>query len=151
MSRDVVILACSISAGIHGALTPAHFRDGLGPGLGFAAATVLLAAAATAITVRPASELAVAVAAVVLSGLLGSYALATTAGVPFVHPDPEPVDALGLVTKAIEVAGLLAAGNVLGSKAGDESRPIPLALPALIATFSALAALAFSAGHGAHA
>jgi hypothetical protein len=107
--RDLVILACAISAGIHGALAPDHFADGLGPGLGFVAATVLLAACATALTVRPASELAVTGAAFVLAGLLASYLLATTIGLPILHPEPEAVDGVGLATKAIEAAGLLAA------------------------------------------
>jgi uncharacterized protein (DUF1499 family) len=43
-----VILACAISAGIHGALVPEHFDEGAGAGLGFASATVLLAAFAAA-------------------------------------------------------------------------------------------------------
>ena len=110
---DAVILACAVSAGIHGALVPDHFAEGLGPGLGFAAATVLLATLAAAITLRPGSELPLAGAAIVLFGLLASYALATTVGVPFLHPDPEPVDGLGLTTKAVEAAGLLAAASLI--------------------------------------
>jgi hypothetical protein len=39
LSRDVVILACAISAGIHGALAPKHFAEGVGAGAGFVAAT----------------------------------------------------------------------------------------------------------------
>ena len=35
LRRDVVILACAISAGIHGALVPDHFDEGDGAGLGF--------------------------------------------------------------------------------------------------------------------
>lgn len=108
MSRDLVILACAISAGIHGALAPGHFEDGLGPGVGFVAAAVLLAAIAAALTLRPASEPAAAGAAMVLAGLLVSYALATTTGVPVLHPESEPVDGLALATKAIEAVGLLA-------------------------------------------
>ena len=90
LERDVVILAAAISAGIHGALTPAHFDEGAGAGAGFAIATVSLAAA------------------VLFAGLLVSYALATTTGLPLLHPDPEPVDGLALATKAIEALGLLA-------------------------------------------
>jgi hypothetical protein len=107
--RDLVILACAISAGIHGALAPSHFVDGVGAGVGFVAATVLLAACAATLTLRPKSELAVAGAALVLAGLLASYVLATTTGLPILHPEPEAVDGLGLATKAIEAAGLLAA------------------------------------------
>jgi hypothetical protein len=107
--RDVVILACAISAGIHGALVPDHFDESTGTGLGFAAATVLLAALAVALTLRPAGALALTGAAAVFAGLLVSYALATTTGLRVLHPDREPIDGLALATKAIEAIGLLAA------------------------------------------
>jgi hypothetical protein len=109
LRRDVVILACAISAGIHGALAPGHFDESIGAGLGFAGATVVLAALAVALTLRPARALALTGAVAVFAGLLASYALATTTGLPVLHPDPEPVDSLGLATKAIEAIGLLAA------------------------------------------
>ena len=109
VSRNIVILACAISAGIHGALVPEHFDEGAWPGLGFVAATVLLAALALTLTVRPTTGLAPAAATAVFAGLLVSYALATTTGFPLLHPDPEPVEDLALFTKAIEVVGLLAA------------------------------------------
>jgi hypothetical protein len=110
---DVVILACAISAGIHGALVPRHFDESAGAGLGFLAATVALAGLVLWLTGRPANPSAIAAAAVTFAGLLGSYALATTTGLPVLHPDPEPVDGLALVTKAIEAAGLLAASGLL--------------------------------------
>ena len=113
MKRNLVILACAISAGIHGALVPAHFAEGAGPGVGFVAATALLAAIAIAITLHPASELAVAGAALVLAGLLAGYVLAATTGLPVLHPEPEPVDGLALATKAIEAVGLLAAASLV--------------------------------------
>jgi hypothetical protein len=113
LRRDIVILACAISAGIHGALVPAHFEEGTGMGLGFVAATVLLVAFVAVLTLRPTSALALAGAATVLLGLLASYLLATTTGLPVLHPDPEPVDGLALATKAIEAAGLLAALQLL--------------------------------------
>ena len=50
LRRDVVILACAISAGIHGALAPAHFEEGTGAGVGFVVSTVLLAGIAVALT-----------------------------------------------------------------------------------------------------
>jgi hypothetical protein len=107
--RDVVILACAVSAGIHGALAPAHLGEGAGAGGGFVAAAVLLGALAVALTVRPDSQAAVAVAALALAGVLASYVLATTTGLPLLHPEAEPVDGLALATKAIEAVGLLAA------------------------------------------
>jgi hypothetical protein len=113
LRRDVVILACAISAGIHGALVPGHFDERTGAGLGFVAATLALAGLVVWLTWRPANRSALAAAAVTFAGLLGSYALATTTGLPVLHPDPEPVDGLALATKAIEAAGLLAATSLL--------------------------------------
>ena len=110
---DLVVLACAISAGIHGALGPGHFGEGAGPGVGFAAATVALAAIAVWLTRQPASIVALAAAAATLSGLLASYGLAITTGVPLLHPHPEPVDGLALATKAVEALGLLAATSLL--------------------------------------
>ena len=65
------------------------------------------------LTWQPASTVALAAAAATLSGLLVSYGLAITTGVPLLHPHPEPVDGLALATKAIEALGLLAATSLL--------------------------------------
>jgi hypothetical protein len=108
-----VIITCAISAGIHGALAPEHFAEGMGAGIGFVAATVALAALAVALTVRPAGALVLTAAVVVFAGLLASYALAITMGVPVLHPDREPADGLALATKAIEAVGLLAAWSLV--------------------------------------
>jgi hypothetical protein len=108
-ARDVLIVSCAISAGIHAALAPGHFGEGTGAGLGFAASAVLLSSLVVGLTYRPASRLVVIGAGVVLAGLLASYAFATTTGLPLLHPGVEPVDGLALATKAIEAAGLLGA------------------------------------------
>ena len=92
LKGDVVILACAISAGIHGALVPGHFDEGTGAGLGFVAATIALAGVVGWLTARPASVLALGAAAAVFLALLASYALAVTSGLPLLHPEPEPVD-----------------------------------------------------------
>jgi hypothetical protein len=113
LKSDVVILACAVSAGIHGALVPGHFDEGTGAGLGFVAATVALVGLVVWLTARPASWLGLAAAAAVLVGLLASYALAVTSGLPVLHPESEPVDGLALATKAIEVVGLAAASSLL--------------------------------------
>jgi hypothetical protein len=113
LKGDVVILACAISAGIHGALAPTHFSEGAGAGVGFVAATIALAGLVVWLTLRPTSSLALAAAAAVFLGLLASYALAITSGLPLLHPEPEPVDGLALTTKAIEAFGLVAALSLL--------------------------------------
>ena len=122
LEADVVILVCAVSAGIHGALAPGHFDEGAGAGLGFAAAAVALAGLAVWLTWQPARRSALAAAAAIFVGLLGSYALATTTGLPVLHPDPEPVDGLALATKAIEAVGLLATTRLLW-------RPVAVTLP----------------------
>jgi CHASE2 domain-containing sensor protein len=124
LRADVVILACAMSAGIHGALVPDHLDEGTGAGLGFAAATAALAGLVVWLTRRPASRTALATAAAMFAGLLASYALAITTGVPVLHPHSEPVDGLALATKAIEIVGLLAATSLLRRRVAiTHSRP----------------------------
>ncbi len=110
---DVVILVCAVSAGIHGALVPEHFDEGTGAGVGFVLATVLLVALVIGLTRHAESEWLVACAMVTLLGLLASYLLAVTTGLPVFHPNPEPVAGLALATKAIEALGVLAAWSLL--------------------------------------
>jgi len=117
LPRDVVILACAVSAGIHGALAPAHFDEGVGAGIAFAVSAGVLAGLALWLTLRPAGPLPPAVAALVFAGLLASYALATTTGVPVLHPQPEPADGLALATKAFELVGLVTALRLLRRRA----------------------------------
>jgi membrane-bound metal-dependent hydrolase YbcI (DUF457 family) len=112
MERDVLIVTCAISAGIHGALAPEHFAEGAGAGWGFTVSTLLLAALAVALTFAPTIE-ALAAAALLLGGLLLAYGLATTTGVPLLHPEAEPVERLALATKGIEALGLAAALHLL--------------------------------------
>jgi len=112
LRTDLVIVACAISAGIHGALVRGHFEEGAGAGLGFVAATVLLAVLAVVLTRRP-TQLALHATTAVFAGLIASYALVITTGFPVLHPEPEAVDALALFTKAIEAIGLVLAASLL--------------------------------------
>jgi hypothetical protein len=112
LRTDLVILTCAISAGIHGALVRDHFQEGTGAGLGFVAATILLAVLAVVLTRKP-GQAALLAAAAVFAGLIASYALVLTTGFPVLHPEPEAVDALALFTKAIEAVGLVLAASLL--------------------------------------
>jgi hypothetical protein len=109
---DIVILVCAISAGVHGALVKDHFQEGTGAGVGFVVATVLLAAVAIILT-HHRSQRVVVGAAVILAGLIVSYMLVITTGVPVLHPDVEAVNGLALFSKTIEVLGLLAASSLI--------------------------------------
>jgi hypothetical protein len=124
LERDGVMVACAISAGIHAALTPDHLADGTGAALGFLGAAVLLAALVTALTRRP-STAALLGAAAVLAGLIGSYAVAVTSGLPLLHPGPEPVDGLAVFTKAVETGGLLAAAHLVWRRRPAPTLPQP--------------------------
>jgi hypothetical protein len=113
--RDLVVVACAISAGIHAALAPRHFEDGAAAGLGFAVSAVVLAGLAAGLAHQASSLLLVDGAIVVLAGLIGVYVLASATGIPLLHPEPEPVDGLAVATKAVEALGLLAALNLKGT------------------------------------
>lgn len=127
LEHHVLVVACAISAGVHGALMPEHLHEDVGAGLGFLVSAVLLAVLCAVLTLRPGSRRAAGSAAVVLTGLVVAYALAVTTGVPVLHPGAEPVDGLGLVTKAVELAGLAAALQLTraGRSAGRLTRLQP--------------------------
>jgi len=112
LKLDVVILACAVSAGIHGALVPEHFDEGAGAGLGFVAATALLAAAAVLLTLHPSPAVPAGTAAL-FAGLIVAYLLAVTTGVPVVHPERESVEGIALFTKAVEGIGFVLAASLV--------------------------------------
>ncbi len=112
VERDVAILACAISAGIHGALTPLHWGENARMGASFLASGLVLAGVAIVLT-RRAHPGALVLAALTLTGLLGGYVLAVTTGLPVLQPEPEPVDGLALATKLVEVAGIAATLDLL--------------------------------------
>jgi hypothetical protein len=112
IERDLLIVACAVSAGIHLALVPHHLEEGAAAGTAFAGSALVLAGLAVVLTRSPSPKL-LAVTAAVLAGLLAAYALAFTSGIPLVHSDPEPVTGLGLFTKAVEALGLAAALRLL--------------------------------------
>ena len=112
IERDLVIVACAISAGVHAALTPEHLTEGAAAGAGFALAAALLAAAAVVLT-RAVGTAALAGAAALFAGLLSSYGLAVITGLPLLHAHPESVDGLAVFTKAVELLGLVAATHLL--------------------------------------
>ena len=106
MSRDVLILACAVSAGVHAALAPEHAT--------FVPAALALGVLAVGLARSPA-PLFVDGAIVVLGGLIVAYAFAATTGIPLVHPESEPVTGLAVATKAIEALGVLAAFQLKGA------------------------------------
>ena len=117
---DLIVIACAVSAGIHGALVPDHFHEGAGPGIGFVIATVLPAALAVVLTRAPSQHTLLA-AVVVFAGLIAAYAVVVVHGLPVLHPEREELDGLALFTKAVEAGGLLLAASLV-------RRPAPFTL-----------------------
>ena len=76
-------------------------------GVAFIGATALLLAVAAALTYRPRQAGAAHAATLLLAALIGAYALNITAGLPWLSDHPEPVDLIGLATKAVEALGLI--------------------------------------------
>jgi len=124
LRADAVILSCAISAGIHAALVPEHFEEGIGAGVGFVVAAVVLGVLAVVLTRAP-GELAFGVTATVFAGLIASYALATATGFPILHPERETVDELALFTKAVEAVGLVLAASLLRRQSLAPTAPQP--------------------------
>ena len=112
LRSDFVILTCAISAGIDAALVPDHFEEGTRTGLGFVVATALLCVLAVVLTRSP-TQLALFATIAIFAGLIASYALVITTGMPILHPESEAVDGLALFTKAVEAVGLLLAVSLL--------------------------------------
>jgi hypothetical protein len=142
--RDALIVCCAISAGVHGALVPQHMRESIVTGVGFVIATAALAILIIGLTARPESRAVTSFTVLVVLGLVVSYAVAATSGIPMLHPDVDPIDTVGVLTKAVEVLGLCLA---VGLGRPVRGRPIPVGLTCLIGVFSALVALSLAGHH----
>ena len=131
--RLLVIAACGASAGIHAGLAPHHWEESRAFGVLFVLAAIALAAVATAIAGWPEALFPLFAAAGLFASLIAAFVAAD-----------EPVDALAVVTKAIEAAGLVLA-LVLVRR--PPSRPSDLALAYFGLTFVLAFTVAASSGH----
>lgn len=105
----IVVAACAVSAGVHAGLVPEHLREAPHIGIAFVVATGLLLATGTTLAIRPDSRRAARGAALLLAGLIASYAASRTIGLPLIEPHAEPLDAVGATTKLVEALGLVLA------------------------------------------
>jgi hypothetical protein len=131
--RLLVIAACGASAGIHAGLAPHHWEESRAFGVLFVLAAIALAAVATAIAGWPEALFPLFAAAGLFASLIAAFVAAD-----------EPVDALAVITKAIEAAGLVLA-LVLVRR--PPSRPSDLALAYFGLTFVLAFTVAASSGH----
>src|SRR5262245_59279991 len=118
---QAAVFACAASAGAHAGLVPEHLRESPQLGVAFIASVVLLTAAGAALAMRPDSAAVARLAAALLTGLIAAYAASRTTGLPLLEPEPEPLDAVGLVTKLVELAGLVCALRLAQTPGGRRS------------------------------
>jgi len=125
-TRWVLLAGGSVAVGVHAGLAPAHLHEWAPLGASFIAAAAVSGAAVTAVALRPNEHWPARLLSVVLAGLIGAYLLTRLVALPPLDPDREPLDALGLVTVAAELAGLVA-GLLLLSRPSTATRT-PLSL-----------------------
>ena len=121
---NVVIVTCASSAGVHAGLVPEHLREAPALGWSFAVSVIGLVAVAGVLTARPDSRAGALLAALLLGGLIAAWTAATTTGLPWLMPEAEPVDALGLATKCVEALGLAFAVVLIHPLGGRRSPAI---------------------------
>ena len=109
LTAIVVVLAAAVSAGIHAGLVPEHLAEMPLLGVSFIVTVLALLAIAAALAIRPEAQLPASLAAFLFAGLILAYAASRTTGLPVLEPEPERVDAIGIVTVAVQLFGLLAA------------------------------------------
>jgi hypothetical protein len=82
-----------------------------------------------ALAYRPDDATVSTATALLLAALIGAYAVNVTTGLPWLSGGPEPVDLVGLATKAVEGVGLLFSIQLapikggFGSPTHKEARP----------------------------
>jgi hypothetical protein len=124
LRRSLLVLALAGSAGVHAALTPSHAAGAPLTALLFAASA--LALTALAVLVDRSARPAVIVASALLLGVLLALYVASRLVVVWPLAHAEPVDAIGVITKLLETAGLVLALGLLQAARGSEQT-----LPAL--------------------
>jgi hypothetical protein len=115
--RSVLVLALAGSAGAHAALAPSHAAGAPLVGLLFAVSALALAALA-ALADRSERPAVLVASALVVGALLALYVASRLVVVwPLEHA--EPVDAIGVITKLFETAGLVLALSLLQAAKGS--------------------------------
>jgi hypothetical protein len=122
LSRNVVLVACAASAGVHGGLVPSHLVESLWLGTAFAASVGLLLALIVSLWRAGDPRRSAAPAAAALAALVLAYSLSRTVGLPPLEEDVEPVDAIGLLTQGVQAAGLIAALHLCRPTASASAR-----------------------------
>ena len=143
-----VVAVLFISAGIHAALVPIHLADDPGLAVAFAAAAVLETGVGLLLARQPGRPL-LGAAAALLAALVISYIAALVAHLPGTAETPEDPDVLGVVTKLIELSGMVAA-LVLAYSLPEGDLPSRPSRFAPLGVFAAILVLLLGHHHGHH-
>lgn len=112
-----------VSGFVHLALAPAHWRENTVSGVFFAGAGAALLACGVALAIRPTRRwYAFGLSSAVI--LIAIYALTRSIALPLVGP-PEPVEAVGLLTKAAEIGLMLCLLSLWRAGGGEAPAPVP--------------------------
>jgi hypothetical protein len=122
LARNVVLVACAASAGVHAGLVPAHLDENLWLGIAFGVSVGLLIALIASLWNAGDPRRPAAPAAAVLAALIVAYSLSRTVGLAPLEEHVEPVDAIGLLTQGVQAAGLIAALLLCHPSGGASAR-----------------------------
>jgi peptidoglycan/LPS O-acetylase OafA/YrhL len=122
VARNVVLVACAASAGVHAGLVPSHLVENLWLGIAFAGSVGLLLALIVSLGRTGDPRRRAAPAAAVLAALIAAYSLSRTVGLAPLEEHLEAVDAIGLLTQGVQVAGLIAALLLCHPRGGASAR-----------------------------
>lgn len=117
----IAVVSSAAAAGVHAAVGPAHFREGLIIGTFFASAALAQVGWSLAMAIRPSRTLLV-VAVVGNSAVLLLWLVTRTIGLPGLLPGPESVGPWDLSCGVWELSVVVAAVGVLRAGSGADLR-----------------------------
>jgi hypothetical protein len=121
--RMLLLVAGAVALGVHAGLAPEHLEEWAPLGACFVAAAVAAAGGVSVLAVgRGYCGPAAAALALLFAVLVVGYIATRVAALPPLDPEREPFDSLGVVTTAVEAAGLVAAVR-LARREGSSSMP----------------------------
>jgi hypothetical protein len=103
----LLALAVTFSAGIHAALVPEHLQEMPRLGYAFVAAAAIGGVLACTLVSLPDNRRISLLAGLFCLGQIAAWALFVSAPVPGFSGTPEPIETIALVSKAIELAGVV--------------------------------------------
>jgi hypothetical protein len=117
-----LLVACAFSAGVHVALAPDHLGESALLGLGFLGSAAFLLALGLGIYARPDSLRLPSLIALLGGALIAAYVASRTVGLPVLHPAPEAVDPVGVITKGAEVVAVVLSLHLFVENAAGSRR-----------------------------